>query len=145
VVFVGNATTGVNTVLRNLDFDEGDVIVYFGTIYGACENTVLHICETTKAECLRIEVVLPTEDEDVISLLRANVLQLQASGRRARVAIFDTVVSFPGIRLPWEGLVRVCKDLGVLSLIDGAHGVGHIDLTHLSQVAPDFFTSNCHK
>ena len=35
-VFVPNATTGVNTVLRSLVFKPGDVIIYFATIYGAC-------------------------------------------------------------------------------------------------------------
>jgi hercynylcysteine S-oxide lyase len=59
--------------------------------------------------------------------------------------MFDTAVLFSGIKLPWEGLFKVCKDLGVLSLIDGAHELGHIDLGHLSQVDPGFFTSNCHK
>src|SRR3989337_613468 len=29
VVLIPNATTGVNTVLRNLHFEKGDVIVYF--------------------------------------------------------------------------------------------------------------------
>lgn len=42
VVFVPNATTGVNTVLRNLVWNEDgkDEILYFSTIYGACGLTV---------------------------------------------------------------------------------------------------------
>jgi hercynylcysteine S-oxide lyase len=59
--------------------------------------------------------------------------------------MFDTVLTFPGVRMPWETLVRACKDLAVLSLIDGAHGIGHIDLKRLGNVGPDFFTSNCYK
>lgn len=41
VVFVPNATTGVNTVLRNLVWNEDgkDEILYFSTIYGACGLT----------------------------------------------------------------------------------------------------------
>jgi hercynylcysteine S-oxide lyase len=76
VVFVANASMGVITVLRNLSFDAGDFIVYFGTVYGACENTVLHICETTSAECMHIEVAFPAEDEDLINLFRATALKL---------------------------------------------------------------------
>ena len=64
--------------------------------------------------------------------------------RRVKVAVFETVVSLPGIRFPFEDLVSVCKEEGVLRLIDAAHAVGmiHIDLGRLR---PDFFTSNCHK
>lgn len=57
----------------------------------------------------------------------------------------DTVLTFPGARMPWEALVQACKELNVLSLIDGAHGIGHIDLGHLGEVGPDFFVSNCYK
>lgn len=145
VVFVPNATTAVNTVLRNLDYRAGDIIVYFSTAYGACEKTIQHVCETTAAESYRITLSYPFEDVDLIDLFRKTITQLSSGGKRVRLAMFDTVVSFPGVRLPWEGLVGACKDLSVLSLIDGAHGIGHIDLTHLGRVGPDFFTSNAHK
>lgn len=49
VVFVPNATTAVNTVLHNLNFVEGDTIVYFSPAYGACEKTVQYVCETMLA------------------------------------------------------------------------------------------------
>src|SRR4051794_13599504 len=44
VVYVPNATTGVNTVLRNLAWnpDGRDEILYFDTIYGACGKTVAY-------------------------------------------------------------------------------------------------------
>jgi selenocysteine lyase/cysteine desulfurase len=59
--------------------------------------------------------------------------------------MFDTVLAFSGARCPWEALVKACKSLGILCLIDGAHGIGHIDLTSLGEVGPGFFTSNCYK
>lgn len=145
VVFVPNATTAVNTVLRNLRFVEGDTIVYFSSAYGACEKTIQYICETTPAESRCIEVAFPIKDTDLIRLFRSTIHSVSRQGGKAKIAMFDTVVTFPGVRLPWEGLVKSCHDLNVLSLIDGAHSIGHIDLTHLACTNPDFFTSNCYK
>jgi len=145
VVFVPNATTGVNVVLRNLKWEEGDVVVYFSTIYSACEKTVSSIKEHVGIEGVKIELEFPVEDWEIVGKLRSCLKELKTVGMKVRMAIFDTVLTFPGARLPWEELVLTCRELGVLSLIDGAHGVGHIDLSHLGSVGPDFFVSNCHK
>jgi selenocysteine lyase/cysteine desulfurase len=148
VVFVPNATTGINTVLRNLPWNEGDVIVYLSTAYGACEKTILHVCETTPASSVRIDVSFPAEDDELIRLFKDTVQGINSQrDRRVKIALFDTVCTFPGVRLPWEALVAACKQLGVLSLVDGAHGIGHLDLSRLGQSEsdPDFFTTNCYK
>ena len=145
VVFVPNATTGVNTVLRNLTYVPGDVIVFFSTIYGTCEKTVASLCETTPLESVEIAIQYPLEDEEIVQKFRDTVKALHDRGQKAKIVIFDTVLTFPGVRFPWEALVRCSKELGILSLIDGAHGIGHIDLTELGNVGPDFFISNCYK
>ncbi|KAI9777174.1 MAG: hypothetical protein M1839_009017 [Geoglossum umbratile] len=146
VVLVPNATTGVNTVLRNLRYAPGDAIVYFASIYGACEKTVEYLCETTPVSGFRVDVVYPAEDDVVVGLLRDAVRELKRKGARVRVAMFDTVVSIPGVRTPFELLVEMLReeDPGILTLIDGAHGVGHIPLD-LRKLDADFFVSNCHK
>ena len=145
VVLVPNATTGVNTVLRTLTYEKGDVILYFSTLYGACEKTVSYICETTEAESLTIEVCYPCRDDEVVKNFTSAVRAVNAqTGKRARVAIYDSVTSLPGVRVPWERLCGICREEGVLSLVDGAHGIGHTKL-NLTKASPDFFVSNCHK
>ena len=145
VVLVQNATTGVNTVLRSLKFQKGDVIVHFSTLYGACGKTVAYVCETTEAESISIKVRYPCKDEQVVEAFRLAIRDANRQpGKRVRVAIFDTVTSLPGVRVPWEELCGVCREEGVLSLVDGAHGIGHIKL-NLKGTNPDFFVSNCHK
>jgi selenocysteine lyase/cysteine desulfurase len=144
LVFLPNTTTGINTVLRNLVFEEGDHILYFATIYGACERTVSYITETTPAQAVKIEYTNPVEDDWIVKQFQDKVKEVEAKGGRVRVAILDTVVSMPGVRMPFERLTTACKELGVLSCIDGAHGVGHVELD-LGKLDPDFFLSNCHK
>jgi hercynylcysteine S-oxide lyase len=143
-VFTQNATMGINVILRNLVFKPGDVIIYFDTIYGACEKTLAYIMETTPVEAAKVEYEYPIGDEELVGLFREKIKEQKGNGKRVVLAIFDTIVSLPGVRMPFERFTEVCREEGMMSCIDGAHGVGHIPLD-LGNLDPDFFVSNCHK
>ena len=143
VVFVPNVTTGLNTVLRALEYKKGDVIVYFATAYEVVEKTIRYIAETTEAEAVKIEANYPVSD-DVLVRMFEDTIESVNKERRVKLAAFDTISSLPGVRMPFERLTDVCKKREVLSMIDGAHGVGHIPLD-LGALGADFFTSNCNK
>jgi len=145
-VFVSNATTGLNTVLRNLIFVPGDVIIYFSTIYGACEKTAEYIVETTPAESWKIESFSypHVTDEKLCELFEDAIKSIKKAGKKPTVAIYDTISSIPGIRMPFEKLTALCRTHGILSCIDGAHSIGQIPLD-MTTLDPDFFFTNCHK
>ncbi|KAL7935766.1 PLP-dependent transferase [Trichoderma chlorosporum] len=142
IVLIPNATTALNTVLRNLKYEPGDMIAYIEGTYGAIEKTVDYLVETTPVESVRVPFD-PTKDDDD-TLLRAFRSVLQEHQGRIRLAIFDTIMSMPGLRMPFERLAEACREFGVLSAIDGAHGIGMIDLD-LEKLGADFLTTNCHK
>lgn len=134
----------MNIVLRNIVYEPGDVIIMCPTIYGACEKTVEYITETTPAESYKIEYTYPVSDDELCRNFEQAVSAIRDEGKKPKLAIFDTIVSMPGLRMPFERLTKLCKQYEILSCIDGAHGIGHIPLD-LSALDPDFFFSNCHK
>ncbi|UKZ78962.1 hypothetical protein TrVFT333_006711 [Trichoderma virens FT-333] len=142
IVLIPNATLALNTVLRNLRYQPGDLIAYVEGTYGAIEKTVDYLVETTPVESVRVPFDCTADDDDTLVESFRSVLQEHQG--RVRVAIFDTVLSMPGLRMPFERLAEICRDFSVLSAVDGAHGIGLIDL-NLEKLGVDFFTTNCHK
>lgn len=146
-VFVPNATLGLNTILRNLHLNsEKACVIYFDTVYGAIEKTLLSIRETSPSLNLRRveDYTLPCTHEVIISALRQTIRDARKDGLNIQACVFETITSMPAARFPFEKITTTCKEEGILSIIDGAHGVGQIPL-NLGELNPDFFVSNCHK
>ncbi|BFZ57735.1 hypothetical protein PYCC9005_004788 [Savitreella phatthalungensis] len=145
LVLVPNATTGVNVVLRSLSYEEQgrDTILYFSTIYGACGNTVEYLVDSSNGRIKSVEIPLayPLTDDAILEKFEQ---ALEQHKNRVKVAVIDHISSLPGVLKPWKQLVNLCKKHGVLSLVDGAHGIG-IKQLDLKSADPDFFISNCHK
>jgi selenocysteine lyase/cysteine desulfurase len=137
---VKNASTGINIVLRNLDFSSGDVIVFFATVYNAVEQTLESLAESSPIQYRKVEYTFPIEHEEIVKRFLNVVKRAKTDGLNVQAAIFDTIVSVPGVRFPFEQLIKVCKEESVLSIIDGAHGIGQIPL-NLGELSPDFLVS----
>jgi selenocysteine lyase/cysteine desulfurase len=144
VVFVPNATTGVNVVLRNLVYKPGDVIIYFSSIYGACQKTIAYITETTPLESRGVELTYPISDGELIKKFQHTIEDIRNDGKTPKIALFDAVVSLPGVLNPFQKLTKICREQNIFSLIDGAHSIGQLPMD-LASLDPDFYVSNLHK
>ncbi|ODQ78985.1 hypothetical protein BABINDRAFT_171826 [Babjeviella inositovora NRRL Y-12698] len=139
LVFLPNATAGVNTILRSFPFVRGDKVVMPSTVYGSCGNTVKFLAKRIGIIPITIDLQYPLNDQAILDIFEAAFKQ-----GGVRLCLFDAVISMPGVRFPFEKMVEVCRFYDVLSLVDGAHSVGLIPYS-LRQIKPDFFVSNLHK
>ncbi|MBL7997420.1 MAG: aminotransferase class V-fold PLP-dependent enzyme [Candidatus Kapabacteria bacterium] len=141
IVFVDNASTGVNTVLRSLIpmLNEGDELITTSHVYNAVRQTMLYVCSLTGARYIEVDVPFPlASPEEVVERVRAAITP------RTRFAMFDHITSPTGLVFPVADLIALCKEHGILTMIDGAHAPGMIDL-HLDSLGADWYTGNFHK
>lgn len=139
LVYVPNATTGLNIVARSLKLNAGDEIVTTNHEYGALDRTWEFLCEKSGAVYKRVEIPVPVStSEDFIERIWSAVTP------RTRVLFLSHITSPTALIFPIQELVRRARERGIISIIDGAHAVGQIPLD-LCALDADVYSSNCHK
>jgi isopenicillin-N epimerase len=124
LVFVPNATSGLNAVIRSLELGPGDEVLTTVHEYGA----ILRTLEFMGANIVFAE---PTEVEGRI-------------GGRTKVVLVSHVSSLTALVLPVEEICSAARAAGALAIVDGAHAPGQVPLD-LESIGADVYAGNCHK
>lgn len=139
LVFVTNATTGLNIVAKSLQLNPGDEVLGTDHEYGALDRTWRFVCERRGASYVQAPIQIPVESrEQVADAVWSRVTP------RTRVLFLSHITSPTALILPIEELIRRAREEGILTVIDGAHAPGQIPL-HLEALGADFYAGNCHK
>ena len=139
LIFVPNATSGVNTILRSLDLNLGDEILVLDHAYQACWNTVDFVTERSGAKTVIVPLPYPIESPEEVTQTILNYVT-----EKTKLALIDTVTSPTGIRLPFEQIVNELQSKDIDVLLDAAHGPGIVPLD-LQKLKPAYATGNAHK
>jgi isopenicillin-N epimerase len=139
LVFIPNATFGVNVVARSLDLGPGDEVLSTNHEYGACENIWSYLSQKRGFGFVQQDIPLPFADEKtIVEQMWAGVTD------KTRVIFMSHITSPTALCLPVKAICRRARQAGILTVIDGAHTVGQISLD-LKALGADFYTSNGHK
>ena len=139
LVYVPNATTGLNAVARSLRLAPGDEVLTTNHEYGALDRTWRFVCARRGATYVNRPLPLPISSADeVIEQLWAGVTE------RTRVLFLSHITSPTALILPVQELVRRARAVGIITIVDGAHVPGQIPL-NLEALGADFYAGNCHK
>ena len=124
LVFMPNATSALNAVIRSLRIRPEEEILTTKHEYGAILRTLGFI---------RANVVLVEPDEVVENI-----------SIRTRAVVVSHITSPTALVLPIEEICDAARKAGVLSIVDGAHVPGHMPL-RIDDLGADVYAGNCHK
>jgi isopenicillin-N epimerase len=139
LVFVPNATAGVNVVARALGLRAGDEVLTTDLEYGALDLTWQQVCDGVGARYVRTPITLPVTSVDEV----ADTVWSGVSAN-TRVLFVSQHTSSTALTLPVADLCRRARDAGIKSVVDGAHVPGHLPL-NLRELDADYYAGNCHK
>ncbi|WP_396147629.1 aminotransferase class V-fold PLP-dependent enzyme [Flavobacterium sp.] len=137
--FTPNPTFAVNTIMRSLNLQKDDEILTTNHEYGAMDRTWNFYCKNSGAKYIRQEISLP-----IIS--KEQILEEFWKGYNSntKVIFLNQISSSTALIFPVKEICDKAQQLGLITIIDGAHVPGHVDL-NIQELNPDFYTGTLHK
>ena len=139
LAFVTNATMGVNLAARSLDLGPGDEILTTDLEYGACDLAWEWLAARAGARYVRAPMPLPlASTAELVEALFARATE------RTRVVYVSHITSSTALILPVEEIVSRARELGLVTIVDGAHAPAHVPVD-VEVLGADFYSGNTHK
>lgn len=137
--FTPNPTFAVNTIMRSLDLKEGDEILSTNQEYGAMDRTWNFYCKKSGVKYIRQNITLP-----VVS--KKKILEEFWNGYndKTKIVFLNQISSATAMIFPVKEICDKARELGLITIIDGAHVPGQIELD-ITELNPDFYTGTLHK
>jgi isopenicillin-N epimerase len=139
LLFVDNATVGMNIVAANTALEPGDEILAGDQEYGAVLRVWRRVCQKAGAKLVVRSLPSPmTSAEEVAEALISGVTE------KTKLLIVSHVTSPTATVLPVGLICRKARERGVPVCIDGPHAVAMRPI-HLAKLDCDFYAASCHK
>lgn len=138
LVYVTNTTEGINIIARSLSLSTGDEVLMSDHEYGALERTWKFVSQKRGFSIKKAIITLPYSEETFIQDIWKNV------NKSTRVIFLSHITSPTACIFPVKGICQRAKDENILTVIDGAHVPGQLNLD-LTNLDADFYVGNLHK
>lgn len=137
--FTPNPTFAINIIMRSIRLQEGDEILSTNHEYGAMDRTWNFYCKKSGAKYIRQNISLPiVSKEQIIEEF------WKGYNSNTKVVFLNQMSSATALIFPVKEICDKAQQLGLITIVDGAHVPGHIDL-NISELNPDYYTGTLHK
>lgn len=117
-------------------------LLQVNTTYGSISRTVQYLSDIPPHPTTsQFTIQVPTTHSEIVSRFRQHVQSIPKVQGKKIVAVIDSIVSVPGVLMPWKEMVKICKEEGVWSVVDGAHSIGQEPNINMKEADPDFWVS----
>ncbi|CAF1041956.1 unnamed protein product [Rotaria sordida] len=144
LVIIDNVSAGINSILKSLKFQSNETILYYNIAYGMVKLTLQYLSTEIFTQKQIIQIELNHQTIQNTNLLLKKTQDIINKIKNVKLIIFDHISSIPAILFDIESMLKYFHSQGILTLIDGAHAIGAIEL-NLTKLNPDFYLSNTHK
>jgi len=137
--FTPNPTQAINTIMHSLQLQPGDEILATNHEYGAMDRTWNFYCKKSGAKYIRQNISLPiTSKEQILEDF------WKGYSSKTKVVFINQISSSTALIFPVKEICDKAQELGLITIVDGAHVPGHIPL-NLRELNPDYYTGTLHK
>lgn len=137
--FTSNPTFAINIIMRSIKLNAGDEILATNHEYGAMDRTWNFYCKKSGAKYIRQNISLP-----VVSKEQMIEEFWKGYTSKTKVIFLNQISSATALIFPVKEICDKAAALGLITIVDGAHVPGHIDLD-ISDLNPDYYTGTLHK
>lgn len=139
VVYTMNPSYAISIVAKSFPLNAGDEILATDLEYGAMDRTWNYYCRKVGAKYVQQKITLPVvSSNQIVEEFFAGLTP------RTKAIFISQITSTTALRLPVEAICKRAKQLGLITIVDGAHVPGHIPL-NLATLQADIYTGACHK
>jgi isopenicillin-N epimerase len=139
LIFTPNPTYAMNLVVNQMDLGENDEVLTSNLEYGAMDKMWTYHAKLKGFKYVQSTIDIPIEDEQTFLKQFWSAFTPQT-----KVIFISQITSATGLIFPIKAIVKEAKKRNLITIIDGAHVPGHIDLD-LQSLDPDYYTGACHK
>ena len=123
LLFFQNPTTAISNILYNLELKNNDEILMTDHEYGALIRAWEEMGKRTGANIVQQNIPLGlTNEEDFVDYFWKGVTE------NTKVIFISHITSPTALIFPVKKIIQRAKDKGILTIVDGAHVPGQIDL-----------------
>jgi len=137
--FIPNPTMAVNQVVKSLNFQPGDEVLSTNLEYGAIDKTFEFYSKKNGFTYRKQNISLP-----LVSKEKFIEEFWKGYNEKTKAISIGQCTSATALIFPVKEICEKAKELGLITIVDGAHIPGHIPL-NLHEIKADFYTGTLHK